>query len=38
MHLKICHIGEYEEKILFGVPNYLIGNLSCKLFEAKTLN
>lgn len=38
MHLKICHIGGYEEKILSGAPNYLIGNLSCKLFEAKTLN
>lgn len=29
MHLKICHIGEYEEKILSGAPNYLMGNLSC---------
>ena len=28
MHLKICHIGGYEEKILFGAPNYLMGNLS----------
>jgi hypothetical protein len=38
IHLEICHIGGYEEKILSGAPNYLIGNLSCKLFEAKTLN
>lgn len=38
MHLKICHIGEYEEKTLSVAPNYLMGNLSCKLFEAKTLN
>ena len=29
IHLKVCHIGEYEEKILSGAPNYLIGNLSC---------
>ncbi len=29
IHLKICHIREYEEKILSGAPNYLIGNLSC---------
>lgn len=29
MHLKICHIGGYEEKILSGAPNYLMGNLSC---------
>lgn len=38
MHLKICHIGGYEGKILFDAPNYLMDNLSCKLFEAKTLN
>lgn len=29
MHLKICHIGEYEEKILSGAPNYLMDNLFC---------
>lgn len=29
MHLKICHIWEYEEKNLSGAPNYLMGNLSC---------
>lgn len=29
IHLEICHIGGYEEKILSGAPNYLIGNLSC---------
>jgi hypothetical protein len=38
MHLKICHIGGYEGKILSDAPNYLMDNLSCKLFEAKTLN
>lgn len=38
IHLKVCHIGEYEEKILSDAPNYLMDNLSCKLFEAKTLN
>lgn len=27
-----------RRKILSGAPNYLMGNLSCKLFEAKTLN
>ena len=30
--------GNMKKKILSGAPNYLIGNLSCKLFEAKTLN
>ena len=35
MHLKICHIGGYEGKILSDAPNYLMDNLSCKLFEAK---
>lgn len=29
MHLKICHIGEYEGKILSDAPNYLMDNLSC---------
>lgn len=29
MHLKICHIGGYEEKILSGAPNYLMDNLFC---------
>lgn len=38
IHLEICHIGGYEEKILSGAPNYLMDNLFCKLFEAKTLN
>ena len=38
MHLKICHIGGYEGKILSDAPNYLMDHLSCKLFEAKTLN
>lgn len=38
MHLKICHIGGYEGKILSDAPNHLMDNLSCKLFEAKTLN
>lgn len=38
MHLKICHIGGYKGKILSDAPNYLMDNLSCKLFEAKTLN
>lgn len=38
IHLKICHIGGYEGKILSDAPNYLMDNLSCKLFEAKTLN
>lgn len=28
MHLEVCHIGEYEEKILSGAPNYLMDNLS----------
>ena len=28
MHLKICHIWEYEEKNLSGAPNYLMGNQS----------
>lgn len=38
IHLKVCHIGGYEGKILSDAPNYLMDNLSCKLFEAKTLN
>lgn len=38
IHLEVCHIGGYEGKILSDAPNYLMGNLSCKLFEAKTLN
>ncbi len=29
MHLKICHIGGYEGKILSVAPNHLIDNLSC---------
>ena len=28
----------YEGKILSDAPNYRMDNLSCKLFEAKTLN
>lgn len=26
MHLKICHIGGYEGKILSDAPNYLMDN------------
>ncbi len=29
IHLKVCHIGGYEGKILSRAPNYLISNLSC---------
>lgn len=37
MHLKICHIGGYEEKILSGAPNYLMGNLSCNVYMKNRL-
>lgn len=35
IHLKICHIGGYEGKILSDAPNYLMGNLSwaCPVFK-----
>lgn len=33
IHLKICHIGEYEEKTLSVAPNYLIGNLTCNVYD-----
>lgn len=29
IHLKVCHIGGYEGKILSDAPNYLMDNLSC---------
>ena len=38
MHLKICHIGEYEKKILSSTPNYLIGNLSYNVYMKNRLS
>lgn len=38
MHLKICHIGGYEEKTLSVAPNYLIGNLSYNVYMKNRLS
>lgn len=38
IHLKICHIGEYEEKTLSVAPNYLIGNLSYNVYMKNRLS
>lgn len=38
IHLEICHIGGYEEKILSGAPNYLMGNLSYNVYMKNRLS
>lgn len=37
IHLKICHIGGYEEKTLSVAPNYLMGHLSCNVYMKNRL-
>lgn len=37
IHLKVCHIGGYEGKILSRAPNHLMGNLSCNVYMKNRL-